>query len=356
MTTTRKNISILLVDDSPEDREVYREYLGALDAYSCSVLEADEAEEALAVCRSVDLDCILLDYHLPSMDGLQFLAALHKVTPSHASALPAIVMVTGRGSERVAVDAMKHGAADYIVKSNLGEENLHRAIVNAVKKRDLAALLRRQEDERRRFEIELRQHQERLRLIMDGAKDYGILMLDTQGIVRNWSTGAREIFGYHESEAIGIHFHKLFTAEDNAQGVADMELSRARTEGCADDERWHVRADGSRFWGSGTVRPLRDEVGVFRGYVKVLKDLTERKVFEQNLRAAIDSHDQFLRLAADQLRRPVDELKAHTIAALATFVSDGGADANGLRETFERYQVLVERLEGSLSDIFQGKS
>jgi len=119
--------------------------------------------------------------------------------------------------------------------------------------------------------------EERYRLLVEGAKDYAILMLDLGGRVTSWNEGAERLFGYGEGEIVGEHGSLLFTPEDRRRGADEEELRKARTEGRAENERWHVRKDGSRFWASGFVRPLRGEDGGLRGYAKVARDVTERK-------------------------------------------------------------------------------
>ncbi|HKH10811.1 MAG TPA: PAS domain S-box protein, partial [Rubrobacter sp.] len=123
----------------------------------------------------------------------------------------------------------------------------------------------------------LSESEERYRLLVEGAKDFAIFMVDTEGRVRDWNEGARRVFGYEEGEIVGEDGSVLFTPEDRESGAPERELGKARTEGRAEDERWHVRKDGSYFWASGYVRPLRDEDGNLRGFSKVARDITERK-------------------------------------------------------------------------------
>jgi PAS domain S-box-containing protein len=104
----------------------------------------------------------------------------------------------------------------------------------------------------------LRDSEERLRLIIEGARDYAILTTDANGILTSWSPGAEATFGWREDEILGQPAAVLFTPEDRAQGVPEQEFSTARNKGVAGDERWHLHKDGHRFWVSGTVRPLTD--------------------------------------------------------------------------------------------------
>ena len=145
--------------------------------------------------------------------------------------------------------------------------------------------------------MELHEVEERFRLLMESVKDFAIFMLDTEGRVTCWNAGAERLLGYHEAEIVGQAFTCFFTTEDIQCDVPRRELKKAREEGRASDDRWHVRKDGTRFWASGIVTPLRD--GALRGYAKVMRDLTEQKLAQD---ALLESEDRYRKLA--------DELEA----------------------------------------------
>jgi PAS domain S-box-containing protein len=130
---------------------------------------------------------------------------------------------------------------------------------------------------RKRAEKALLQSEQSLRLLIESARDYAIYTLDTERRVVSWSGGAQGIFGYSEAEMIGKTGDILFAPEDRDQGIPEQEAERAATAGRAENERWHLRKDGSRFWASGLAQPLRDEGGNTIGFVKILRDLTEQK-------------------------------------------------------------------------------
>src|SRR6476620_3127961 len=91
------------------------------------------------------------------------------------------------------------------------------------------------------------------RKAIEDIRDYAIFMTDVDGIVTNWNVGAQHILGYTEEEIVGKDASKFFTTEDRSRNVPEKELGTAATLGRAEDERWHVRKDGSRFWASGVV-------------------------------------------------------------------------------------------------------
>ncbi|HKH12430.1 MAG TPA: PAS domain S-box protein [Rubrobacter sp.] len=124
----------------------------------------------------------------------------------------------------------------------------------------------------------------RFRLIVQGAKDYAILMLSPDGRVKSWNDGARRILGYEEGEILGEHFSVFYTPEDRREDIPDRELRRAVAGRTVSEERWAVRKDGSRLWANGSTEPIRDGRGNLEGVVKVLRDRTEAKHAEEELR------------------------------------------------------------------------
>ncbi|NJR67111.1 MAG: PAS domain S-box protein, partial [Leptolyngbyaceae cyanobacterium CRU_2_3] len=115
--------------------------------------------------------------------------------------------------------------------------------------------------ERQRTEAALRDRETRLRLIIESAKDYAIITLDFENRITSWNSGAQRLLGYEEADILGQQGSIIFTPEDVAQGNPEAEKQAALLTGRGENERWHVRQDGSRFWGSGLMMPLRDEVG-----------------------------------------------------------------------------------------------
>ena len=138
--------------------------------------------------------------------------------------------------------------------------------------------------ERKQSEEELRQSEERYRLLVENVEEYAIFMVDVEGHIATWNTGAEGLFGYTEQEAYGLPVARIFTEEDRTSGLPEEELATAARRGKAADERWHVRKDGSRFWASGVMTALRGPDGSLRGFAKILRDNTQRKASEDALR------------------------------------------------------------------------
>jgi PAS domain S-box-containing protein len=120
--------------------------------------------------------------------------------------------------------------------------------------------------------------------ILDSIRDYAIFMLDASGTIRTWSEGARAIKQYEASEIIGRHFSILYTREDVAAGKPMRLLAKAAEVGRVEDQDWRVRKDGSRFWADVVISAVRNSSGALVGFVKVTRDLTERRNAEEALR------------------------------------------------------------------------
>ena len=163
--------------------------------------------------------------------------------------------------------------------------------------------------ERKQMEDALRESEERQRLLIEDVKEYAIFMLDPQGNVATWNTGAERILGYSEPEILGRSVATIFTPEDRARGAVERELGTAIQVGQAMDERWHLRKDGSRFWASGVMTALRDEVGQLRGFSKVMRDNTERRRWEEDLRAAHDELERRVEERTVELAGAVQALR-----------------------------------------------
>jgi two-component system, chemotaxis family, CheB/CheR fusion protein len=121
------------------------------------------------------------------------------------------------------------------------------------------------------------------RRIVESARDFAIFTVNLKNRVTFWNPGCEKIMGFSEREAIGMSGAEIFVPEDRAKGDVEKELARARRDGKAQNERWHLRKDGSRFWGSGLMMLLRDEKQKQIGWMKILRDLTERKTAQDQL-------------------------------------------------------------------------
>jgi PAS domain S-box-containing protein len=153
--------------------------------------------------------------------------------------------------------------------------------------RDLAqARDQRDEAQRQAAARELDASERRFQLLVQGVTDYAIFLLDPEGYVTNWNTGAARIKGYSSDEIVGQHFSRFYTEEDRANDLPARALRTAANEGKYEAEGWRVRKDGKRFWASVIIDAIHDESGKLTGFAKVTRDLTEKRETQQQLETA----------------------------------------------------------------------
>ena len=163
--------------------------------------------------------------------------------------------------------------------------------------------------ERKRAEAAAQERDERLRLLIGHASDYALIMTCPQGRIMEWQGGAEGITGWSEKEVIGLSADMLFVPEDRARGVPDAERLGAEQNGRAEDKRWHMRKDGSRFFSDGVMTSLWSSDGELKGFGKVIRDVTEREQAEEAAREAEQHKDEFIALLAHELRNPLAPIR-----------------------------------------------
>ena len=141
--------------------------------------------------------------------------------------------------------------------------------------------------------------QELLRLLLDGVKDYAIYTLDVAGNVTSWNAGAAHIKGYSEAEVLGKHFSCFYTSVDRAAGKPSQELQQSLAQGRFEEQRQRIRKDGSSFWADVLISPIYDNLGKHKGFTKIARDITERKVAADE---ALREQAEILNLAQVMLR------------------------------------------------------
>lgn len=167
----------------------------------------------------------------------------------------------------------------------------------------------------RREQTSLAESEERLRLLVEGARDFAMIMTDADGRITAWNEGAERLLGWTVKQAIARSVTILFTTEDQAAGEPQRKIDEAIETGRTVDARWYVRKDGSRFWGCGVMTAMTHEDGSLRGLVKVLRDDTARKEAEDKLQTSKDAaelanrmKDAFLATLSHELRTPLSAI------------------------------------------------
>ena len=117
----------------------------------------------------------------------------------------------------------------------------------------------------------------RYRLAVESATDYAIFTTDLAGRITGWNSGAQNLLGWSEGDVVGRPANVIFTPEDDRHAVPEEEMRLAVRDGRANDNRWHQRKDGTRFWANGLMMPMRDDEGGLAGFLKILRDLTDAR-------------------------------------------------------------------------------
>jgi PAS domain S-box-containing protein len=184
------------------------------------------------------------------------------------------------------------------------------------------AKITRDMTERRAAQEALEESERRFRLLVQSVIDYAIFMLDPDGRVTNWNSGAQRMKGYRAEEIVGAHFSTFYTEEDRRAGVPALALGKARSEGKFEIEGWRVRKDGSRFWASVVIDAIHDEQGQLIGFAKITRDITEQREAQRKLAETREQLFQAQKMEAiGQLTGGV----AHDFNNLLTIIL-GGAD------------------------------
>jgi two-component system CheB/CheR fusion protein len=216
----------------------------------------------------------------------------------------------------------------------------------------------------------LRSSEERLRLVVENAREYAIFSMDLERRITVWNSGAQRLLGYTGAEALGQLADVIFSEEDRAAGAPEHEMKVALAEGRASDDRFHRRKDGSRFWASGAMMLMRDAQGRAVGFVKILRDQTAVQVTQQalensraelqraldeneqartELKAADAAKDRFLAVLSHELRNPLASITSS--AALLHMPELPAKHRESAAEVVKRQAAAMKAMLDDLLDV-----
>ncbi len=221
-------------------------------------------------------------------------------------------------------------------------------------------------------------HDESVHQLLDSRGDYAIFMLDANGYVGSWNRGAQQIKGYSREEIIGQHFSVFYPAEDRSRGKPERDLDIAAREGRFEEEGKRVREDGSEFWGNIVLSAVRDRTGALTGFVKVTRDLTERRGAQEraiaddkalkavnaeleaftysvshDLRAPIRQIEGFSRILAEHLGSSADQEVSHCLRRIQEGSRQMGRLVDDLLQLAQLGRQDAQRLPISLDSLIR---
>jgi PAS domain S-box-containing protein len=266
------------------------------------------------------------------MLGYTAAEVLNKITPAEISDPSEVIARAGALSRELGTE-ITPGFDALAFKASRGIEDIYEltyirkdgtrfpAIVSVTALRDIQSriigylLIGTDNSARKHVEEKLRWTEESFRLMVESVSDYAIVMLDPDGLVVSWNTGAQRIKGFKADEILGRHFAVFYPQEDVAKGKPDQDLNAAATNGRHEDEGWRLRKDGSMFWANIVFTAIRDQAGSLRGFAKLTRDLTERNKYEAILtdaKAAAEkanvAKSDFLSNMSHELRSPLNAI------------------------------------------------
>lgn len=287
--STESTANILIVDDDPKTLLAME---ALLSGPGRNTVTAASGEEALRWLLRREFSVILMDVRMPGMDGFETADLIRQ--SERLRHIPIIFLSAIDTLEADVYRGATKGAVDYLFKP----------VVPEVLKAKVSVFVDLFHINERLKRKAVQQSEERFRLLVESMQDYAIFMLDHDGRVTSWNTGAENIEGFQHEEIIGENFARFYTEEDRAQDFPEQALRQAAIHGRHEQEGWRVRQDRTRFWANTVVSALLDERKTLVGFSVVMRDLTEKKLVEEVLR---DSEAK--------LRRQSQELEQQLIAS-----------------------------------------
>lgn len=328
-----KPLSVLLVEDNADDAELLIHELERAN-YRCHWRRVDRPEPFLRAVEGEAWDLILADFSMPRFSSIAALELLKK----SGRDIP-FIMVSGSAGEETAVAAMRAGAQDFFPKGNL------RRLAAAVERELREARVRK---ERLEAMAELRGVEERYRRIVENVREYAIFMLDSKGLVASWNRGAERLTGYREDEILGRPLELFYSEQERAVDKPKLTLDAVCQSGSQLAEGCRLRRDGSSFWAECTLDRIQVDGELF-GFSAIFHDITEKKRLLDDLRQSVNARDEFLTIAAHELKTPLTSMELHMQSFKRLVLSDPKA-AKKL-EVLEHQARRLGQLVNDLLDV-----
>jgi two-component system CheB/CheR fusion protein len=195
-----------------------------------------------------------------------------------------------------------------------------------------------------------------LGLLAEQATEHAVILLDVTGRITWWNGGAERLFGQDCVDIVGQEFARIFTADDASRGIAALEITIAQSNAISEDDRWHVRADGSRFWATGALVPLRDSNGVLLGFGKIIRDRTnikEQLVHLSKQVEAVTAADRSKEVGIATLAHELRNLLAAIFYGVRLLRSEGPDPVRRIElvELLEEHIEVIRRLTEDLLEV-----
>ena len=315
---------VFIIDDRSVNRKILTKFASSVgDGITVSAFP--NPVDALVACARTVPDLVITDFKMPLMDGAGFIRNLRGQV---STADVPVIVVTAYEDHEIRREALEAGATDFIL-SPVDPWEFQTRARNLLRLRAQQFVIHRQT---------VRESEERFRLLVEGVRDYAIVMLDPAGQVTSWNTGAERLLGYSKSEILGQPAWLLDPADGaGSSGVAAM-LKTAASDGSVHGEHIRVRKDGTRFHADILVTSMRNDAGQLAGFSMVTHDITTRRDMENALRDALAESQVLLRELHHRVRNNLQVIS--TVLYLQTIGMPEGELRHGYRRTKQRIDGL----------------
>ena len=313
---------VFIIDDRSVNRKILTKFASSVGD-DITVSAFPNPVDALVACARTVPDLVITDFKMPLMDGAGFIRNLRGQV---GTADVPVIVVTAYEDHEIRREALEAGATDFIL-SPVDPWEFQTRARNLLRLRAQQLVIHRQT---------VRESEERFRLLVEGVRDYAIVMLDPAGQVTSWNTGAERLLGYSEAEILGQPAWLLDPADGagaGSSGVAAM-LKTAASDGSVHGEHIRVRKDGTRFHADILVTSMRDDAGRLAGFSMVTHDITTRRDMESALRDALAESQVLLRELHHRVRNNLQVIS--TVLYLQTIGMPEGELRHGFRRTQQR--------------------